>query len=429
MRNKTLCKTLFLLLVSFVLLSYNDDPPNGRTGAPFDGNCCDCHPDNNPGGFNGTAEILGLPDTIQPNTNYQFQIKATVIAGNPVRAGFQLVVVDKNNINAGNLSAANTDTDTEFLNGREYLDHRSGKYFQGAPVSWHFNWTSPATADCNKIKFYYIVNFCNGSGDFGDHSIAFADSVYFAGGAPLTLTVETVQNNTCLQDMHGIAHAEAGGGNPPYAYHWSNGSTNANLESLANGIYTVNILDNVGCSTVDSTRISPFDSIPPQMSCPGSLTVCTGDTVQFDLPTITDHCALADTLPVLLSGLPSGSLFPSGITEIVFQATDESGNQATCTFQVKVDSCPVGTTHVVERDKALLIVPNPVSETFFVQGLEEAPLAMTLINLQGAVVRSFPISAWPGPFYVADIPYAVYGLRVLFEDKHRSLLLIIESKR
>jgi len=342
MRNHTLCKTLFLLTVSFVLLSYNDDPPNGRTGAPFDGKCSDCHPDNNPGGFNGTAEILGLPDTIQPNTNYQFQIKATVIAGNPVRAGFQLVVVDKNNINAGNLSAANTDTDTEFLNGREYLDHRSGKYFQGAPVSWHFNWTSPATADCNKIKFYYSVNFCNGSGDFGDYSIAFADSVYFAGGAPLTLTVETIQNNTCLQDMHGIAQAEAGGGNPPYAYHWSDGSTNANLESLANGIYTVNILDSNGCSVIDSTTISHQDTLVPQLICPSSFAVCETDTVRYELPFVSDNCDLGGLPAVLITGLPGNSVFPFGNTTQVFQATDFSGNSATCAFVVAVDSCQVG---------------------------------------------------------------------------------------
>jgi len=429
MRYKNLFKTVFLLIASFVLLSYNDDPPNGRTGAPFDGKCSDCHPDNNPGGFNGIAEIVGLPDTIYPNTIYPLQLKAMVTAGNPVRAGFQLVVVDKNNHNAGDLSAVNGDTDTEFMDGREYLDQRQGKYFNGGLVNWNFNWTSPSQADCNTIKFYYIVNFCNGGGDFGDHSIAFADSVYFAGGPPLAATVATVQHNTCLEDLNGIVEAEAYGGSSPYQYQWSNGFTNANLESLANGTYSVTVLDNDGCSLIDSTSISSIDSIPPQIICPMSFSVCAGDTVHYDLPILTDNCALGDTQLVLLSGLPNETIFPFGITELVFQATDLSGNMATCSFLVEVDSCPVGTIQPVENGKAILIVPNPVRENyFFIQGLEEAPLALELINLQGQLVASLPVSAWPGPFFIGDLQEGVYGLVVVSQARLPIWLPLIKLK-
>jgi hypothetical protein len=169
MRNKVLLQVTSLVMVSILLLGYNDDPPAGRTGAPFDGHCKDCHVSNNPGGYNGIAEIIGLPDTIMPNTIYSLQIKVSVTSGNPIRAGFQLVVVDKNNNNAGHLTAINQETDTDFMNGREYLEHRTGKYFSNAPVTWDFMWTSPSDALCNRIKFYYIANYCNGGGDFGDY--------------------------------------------------------------------------------------------------------------------------------------------------------------------------------------------------------------------------------------------------------------------
>lgn len=179
MRNKALLHTTGLVLIAIVLLSYNDNPPNGRTGAPFDGHCTNCHTNNNPNGYNGTAEILGLPDTIQPNTTYPLQLKATPTAGSPIKAGFQLVVVDKTQNNAGNLTATDPDTDTDTVpsSGREYLEHRGAKYFGGMPITWNFDWTSPPDALSNTMHFYYIVAFCNGGGDFGDRPIAFHTAV------------------------------------------------------------------------------------------------------------------------------------------------------------------------------------------------------------------------------------------------------------
>ena len=173
MRYTALSNTAGIVLASILLLSYNDNPPTGRTGAPFDGHCNDCHTKDNPNGYNGTAEILGLPDTIQPNTTYPLQLRATPTAGSPIKAGFQLAVVDENDDNTGNLTATNPDTDTDFSANREYLEHRDAKYFGGMPIIWNFDWTSPPGPLLNNIQFYYIVNFCNGGGDFGDRPIAF----------------------------------------------------------------------------------------------------------------------------------------------------------------------------------------------------------------------------------------------------------------
>ena len=148
MRKNILIRTIGLILASIVLLSYNDDPPNGRTGAPFNGHC----------------------------------------------------------------------------------------------------------GDCNTIKFYYIVNFCNGGGDFGDFPIAFSDSIYFAGGLPLSATAITLQHNDCQEDMNGIAHVQASGGKAPYLYQWSNGMMEDTIESLANGVYSVTVQDQSGCLVTDSKK-------------------------------------------------------------------------------------------------------------------------------------------------------------------------------
>ncbi len=350
MKNNIIFKIAALLLASFILLSYNDDPPNGSTGAPFDGNCGDCHNNYNPGNFNGVATIIGLPDTIQPNVTYSLQIKATVTGGNPVRAGFQLVVVDKNNVNAGNLMSTNTETDTEFLDGREYLDHRSGKYFSTSSVSWNFNWTAPNNAACNTIKFYYIVNFCNGSGDFGDFPITFADSIYFAGVPPLMSIAAAIQQNFCPEDQQGIAQAQVIGGASPYTYQWSNGFTGNTISALENGIYSVTVIDSQGCSQTDSTIISNQDTIVPQLICPMSFSVCGTDTVQYTLPVVSDNCDTEDIQTILMSGLPSNIIFPLGLTTQIFQATDFGGNSTTCSFNVQVNPLPIITLDSLIHD-------------------------------------------------------------------------------
>jgi len=337
MYHKAVFKTAFLGLVSFFLLSYSDDPPNGNTGAPFDGKCSDCHTTNNPGGYNGIASIIGLPDTVQPNTLYNLQLKASVLAGNPVRCGFQLVVVDKNNLNAGNLAALNSDADTEFLFGREYLDQRGGKFFSGALVSWNFSWTTPAMASCNTIIFYYIVNFCNGSGDFGDHSITFSDTVYLSGAAPLNGAVVNLQNNTCKEGFEGRVQALANGGLIPFTYQWSNGASSASMDALPVGSYTATIQDQTGCRVIDSTIITSLDTIPPGLTCPGSVFLCAGDTIHYPLPTISDNCALDSLVPVLWSGPSSGIVGAPGNYTVTFKAIDIQGNTSECTFEVRVN--------------------------------------------------------------------------------------------
>ena len=155
--------------------------------------------------------------------------------------------------------SVNNEADTEFLAGREYLDHRGRKHFTGGSVTWNFQWTSPASAACNTLNLYYIANFCNGDGgDFDDYPIAFTSSLYFAGA----------------------------------------------------------------------------DTVSPQIECPPSISVCLGDTIYYALPIVLDNCELDNEQPELVSGLPSGSVFPPGSTHQVFQVTDDFGLTATCSFTV-----------------------------------------------------------------------------------------------
>ncbi len=81
------------------------------------------------------------------------------------------------------------------------------------------------------------------------------------------------------------------------------------------------------------------DVTAPTMVCPGNLTAYTPNqqcsaVSNYALPSATDNCGISSL--VLTSGLPSGGTFPIGITNNLYQATDASGNSATCSFSVNV---------------------------------------------------------------------------------------------
>ncbi len=241
-----------LALGVLVWLANSGNPPTGVTGAPFDsGTCNNCH---GGGGFSGTVSISGLPSTIEPNTTYPMEITLTATSGNPVRGGYQLVAVDGNNSNAGDLIAVNSESGTEFFNSREYIEHRGSKVFSGGSVSWVFNWKSPVSAGGNTIKFYFIGNFCNGNGNTsGDVAFNFSETYAFAGAPPLTVSITNVNHVSCFGGNNGSATAEPSGGTPPYTYQWSNGQNGQTAVNLSAGTYTVTVTGSSGSGTATAS--------------------------------------------------------------------------------------------------------------------------------------------------------------------------------
>lgn len=262
-----------LLLGVLVWLANASNPPNGNTGAPFDGHCNNCH-----GGasFGGSVSIDGLPATITPNTTYPLTITLTPTSGTPGRGGFQLVVVDDNNSNSGNLTNSNAQSGTEFSGGREYLEHRGAKVFGGNPISWSFTWASPATAAGNMVNFYFVGNFCNGTGS-SSGDIAYDDflSIPFGGGGggnPVSAQITSSSNVTCFGGNNGSATVSATGGSAPLTYQWNNGQTQATAVNLSAGTYTVTVTGGVGNTATASVTITQPANITASAIVSGQLT-------------------------------------------------------------------------------------------------------------------------------------------------------------
>ena len=215
----------FTLLTAFTFLNNSANPPNGRTGAPGDGLCSDCHSGNNPNGYAGSVQIMNFPSSIIPNTVYSLQAVIDITAGTPARAGFQAVVLDGSNNNAGDLTPTGPSTTTQSFNSREYVEHNPAMFFGGnSSVTYTFDWLAPNAPNGEIITLYTASVIANGSGTANDLVVTnFANGIVMSsGGNPPTATA-TSTPVSCFGGNNGTASAIGSGGTPGYSYLWSNG--------------------------------------------------------------------------------------------------------------------------------------------------------------------------------------------------------------
>jgi gliding motility-associated-like protein len=96
--------------------------------------------------------------------------------------------------------------------------------------------------------------------------------------------------------------------------------------------------DNCGNTAKVTQNISVRDNKPPSITCPSDIQVpANGATcsqvVAFSAPTVSDNC---DSKPTVTGSITSGATFPIGTVIALFEAKDDSGNSATCTFRITV---------------------------------------------------------------------------------------------
>lgn len=112
--------------------------------------------------------------------------------------------------------------------------------------------------------------------------------------------------------------------------------TSFDCSQLGTRTVTLTATDKNGNTATGTTTVTISDNIAPTITCPADLTAAAcSPSVTFNLPTVQDNCSQNGT-PVLMSGLPSGSAFPPGVTHEQFSYTDGGGNTATCSFNVTV---------------------------------------------------------------------------------------------
>lgn len=252
---------LVILLLGYIFLCYNGDPPDGFTGAPGQGTCMasGCHTG---GTFGGNVVISGLPSVINSNQAYNITVTLNNTSGNAFKGGFQLVALNSTNNSVGELIALDSDHGVSTTGGKEYVDHRGGKPFIGNSASWTFQWIAPGAPNGEVIKMYASGNFTNGSNSVeGDNSKqTFVMGTLMSVVTPVEVTVVHT-NVTCFGFGNGTATANGSGGTPPYTYLWNTNSTNNEIDNLVPGIYKVTVTDANSQTATGQTTITQPSNI------------------------------------------------------------------------------------------------------------------------------------------------------------------------
>ena len=76
---------------------------------------------------------------------------------------------------------------------------------------------------------------------------------------------------------------------------------------------------------------------PTVLTCQSNIGSC-DSLVAFSAPTAADNCSVSTITQT--SGLPSGSIFPLGTTNVIYTITDRNGNISTCSFDVTIHPTP-----------------------------------------------------------------------------------------
>ena len=199
-----------ILVLSFLLITSNvftnsSGPPAGKTNAPGESNCTDCH-----GSYslvtsgtvwNAITLSSNMPaSSYALNTTYTITISASY-AGIP-RFGFQVCVLPasatSSSVSVGSIivtDAINSQTQTS--GGRQYINHTSSGYVTTAgAASWSFNWHSPSTNQ-GSVKFYVVLNAVdNDNSSSGDE--VFAKTFTFNALPVKWLSVKSTQKDNLV---------------------------------------------------------------------------------------------------------------------------------------------------------------------------------------------------------------------------------------
>ncbi len=116
----------------------------------------------------------------------------------------------------------------------------------------------------------------------GNHTITIRDSNGCTKEIPFTIeskpvpTIELHSNKkVCFGNADGGIQSTVTGGQAPYTYLWSNGSTDANLTNVVKGDYMLTVTDAAGCTSVADSKVRSTNEIFiavtdfKEVTCPG----------------------------------------------------------------------------------------------------------------------------------------------------------------
>ena len=154
---------IFVVAAAGFVMGWSIGPPDGRTGAPGEPDCTQCHFSHAVNSGDGSFSISAPADYLP---NQVFELTVNLEDPGQLRWGFQMTVLDENNQGVGDLVVIDP-ARTRVSNspdGRQYAKHTTlgtdSSVTDIAP-GWTLHWIAPST-DVGPVTFYAAGNAANG---------------------------------------------------------------------------------------------------------------------------------------------------------------------------------------------------------------------------------------------------------------------------
>lgn len=196
---KNIVLTLALLTWPAVALAFSGGPPDGRTDAPRESNCTDCHASFALNSGLGMITIDGVPGGWQPSMPYDLTV--TLEDPDAARWGFEFTILDGAGASTGTLTLLDATAQLSTSGNRTYAKHTSAGTRPGTSVSssWTVRWTAPP-AGVGDISIYVAANGADNNNENNGDRIYTASATWLEGALsgtdlPLAAAVRLLPNH------------------------------------------------------------------------------------------------------------------------------------------------------------------------------------------------------------------------------------------
>jgi hypothetical protein len=227
--------------------------------------------------------------------------------------------------------------------------------------------------------------------------------------AALNLNVSSNDVN-CFGGTSGSAVVAVSGGNAPYSYSWSNGSTNSSANGLAAGTYTIDVTDASGCTSQATVVITE----PAELTVSAQSVQNSGQATAVVAGGSPQYTYLWNSIPAQFT--QTAINLPSGIYQV--QVTDANGCVATDTVSV----VNVGLNDELFAN-SISMYPNPTSNVLNVTFEFSNTVDMTteIYNAVGQVVYTSTMDDVTSSNLTVDVSDLSSGVYfVVFNDGNRT---------
>ena len=205
---------------------------NGKTGAPGESDCTQCHSGTvqSGTGINNVTMIDNATQSTVTQYNPGSTYTITITTAAATKKGFQLSPrILSNDTQAGTSAGVSGSTTASSFGGNQYINHTSAS--NTSQTGWAFTWTAPAT-DVGDVRFYLATNISNNNGSSNGDIIRLSQHTFSAAPVvvnPPVASFTSSSNSVCAGNT--ISFTSTSTGNPT-AVLWSfpGGTPNASID-------------------------------------------------------------------------------------------------------------------------------------------------------------------------------------------------------